>query len=337
MEAMQLERFTLQKVLGTGANYEVHAATDTETGREVVLKRPWAQYIRNGQHQQVDRLSARLVDVHHALGHSLPYVSRLIGYTDCTRHDAYFGDSFPQAYHVLVEERARGVPLVGSPRDKFIGVPIGLAQNLFTLYPLVSRADQSPTGILQQLLDVEEVFTSAGYLVLDLRPQNVFFNPREGRITVIDIGDFLPPGETRGTNRRPDLHDVLVELCKFYLTPHRPPTHVHGYREPFGMGPDLGFTRELERMLQGFLGNTTGPLQEAAVTILQKVRGRGYETVGEFRADLQPYLALLGERNRMLPDFPSLVDVWREGMEMLKDKYWQKFLFDPDADLIHYV
>ncbi|MBI3325864.1 MAG: serine/threonine protein kinase [Nitrospinae bacterium] len=337
MDAIQLERFTLKRPLGIGANYEVHAAIDSQTGREVVLKRPWAQFLSRGQYQHVDNLSARLIEVHRALGDALPYVSHLIGYTDCTQHDAYFGDLLPQKYHVLVEERARGVPLVASARDKFIGVPIGLVQNLFTLYPLVSRADKTSPGILQQLLDVEEAFYNAGFLVLDMRPQNVFFDPKEGRITVIDIGGFLASGTGRGKNGGPDLHDAFAELCKFYLTPHSPPAHVNGYRDPFGMGPDLGFRKELDRMLQSFLGITTPPLQEAAVAILRKVKERGYGTVGEFRGDLQQVLALVSERNSTLPDVPSLVRVWREGMEMLKDKYWRKFLFDPDADLIHYL
>lgn len=114
MNPIQLERFTLNKMLGMGANYEVHAAIDSATGEEVVLKRPWGQFISRGQHQNVDRLSARLIEVHQALDHSLPHVSRLIGYTECTQHHEYFGDSLSQEYHVLVEERARGVPLVGN-------------------------------------------------------------------------------------------------------------------------------------------------------------------------------------------------------------------------------
>lgn len=336
MDAISLERFTLQRLLGTGAHYEVHAAIDSHTGREVVLKRPWAQYISRNQYQQVDRLSTRLIEIHRALGHSLPFISHLIGYTECTRHDAYFRDSLPPMYHVLVEERARGVPLVGGVRDKYLGVPIGLVQNLFTLYPLVPRADESSSGILLQLLDVEEAFSNAGYLVLDMRPENVFFDPKEGRITVIDIGGFIAAGTGGANNHEPDIHDAFAELCKFYLTPHCPPAQVKGYREPFGMGPELGFGKEIDRMLQSFLGTTPAPLQEAAVAILQKVKGRGYRTVQDFREDLTRYLALVDERNRTLPDLPGLVRVWREGMELLKDKYWRTFLFDPDTDLIHY-
>jgi hypothetical protein len=59
--------------------------------------------------------------------------------------------------------------------------------------------------------------------------------------------------------------------------------------------------------------------------------------IASFRQDLQQYFAVCAERNRSLPDFPSLVSVWRQGLEMLKDQYWRKFLFNPDADLAQYV
>lgn len=336
MDAIQLERFTLERLLGIGANYEVHAAIDRDTGSEVVLKRPWAQCLSRGQYQHVDRLSAQLIEMQKAVGDVSPYASPLIGYTECIRHDGYFGDALPQRYHVLVAERARGVPLVAAIKDKFLGIPIGLAQNLFALYPLVSHPTKSPTGILQQLLDVEETFYNAGYLVLDLRPQNVFFDPKEGRITVIDVGTFHPRATLAGRSQGPDLHDAFVELCNFYLTPHTPPADVSSYRQPFGMGPALGFSKELDRMLQAFSRAAIAPLQEAAVAILQKVKRRAYGGVAEFRADVQQYLTLVDERHRSLPDWPSRVGVWREGVEMLNDTYWRKFLFDPEVDLIYY-
>ncbi len=336
VDVIQLERFVLKRVLGIGANYEVHAAVDSQTGAEVVLKRPWPQSISRDLHQQVDKLSARLIDVHRALGDSFPYISHLLGYTEYTRHDQYYGDALPQKYHVLVEERARGVPLVGGIRDKFLGVPIGLSQNLFTIYPLVSQPGGHSWVILEQLLDVEEALNDAGYLVLDLRPQNIFFDPRDARITVIDIGTVLERDTAEGQMQRMGLHDFFMELCKFYLSPHNPPADVRGYREPFGMGPPLGFERELARMLQNFQALTTGLLQESAIAILHNVQARTYGTVSAFRGELQRYLARVDERNGTLSDLPRLVDVWREGMEMLRDKYWQQFLFDPHADLIHY-
>ena len=336
MVSIDLERFSLKHLLGTGANYEVYAAIDSETGRDVVLKRPWAQSLRAGQYRYIDELSARVIELHRCLGDSIPHLSPLVAYTERGRHDGYFGDAFPQEYHVLVEERARGVPLVADIKDRFRGIPIGLGQNLFALYPLVPHRVAKAAGILQQLLDVEEAFTRKGCLVLDLRPQNVFFDPKTGEITVIDIGTFVDQNAARKARQAPDLHDCFAELCKFYLASDSPPVHASGYREPFGMGPALGFSRDLERMVQNCLQQTTGALQATALGILQKIKSREYGTVEAFRRDLQPYFALVDERNRNLQEFPHLVEAWRQGMEMLRERYWRKFLFDPDTDLIYY-
>src|SRR5262245_10690402 len=124
MDAIELERFSLSSLLSFGANYEVYAAIDRETGDDVVLKRPWAQTIRNGQSWHINEQSARVIDLHRVLGDAVPHIAPLIGYTEPVRHDRYFGDDLPQEYCVLVEKRARGVPLVADIKDKFRGVPI---------------------------------------------------------------------------------------------------------------------------------------------------------------------------------------------------------------------
>ena len=36
-------------------------------------------------------------------------------------------------------------------------------------------------------------------------------------------------------------------------------------------------------------------------------------------------------------EFPEMVGVWHQGMELLREKYWRKFRFDPDSDLAEYV
>jgi hypothetical protein len=337
MHALDLERFSLGGLLGHGATYEVYEAIDRETGKSVVLKRPWIQCLRGGQYRYVDEQSARRIETHQLLGEVTPHVSHLIGYAGRTRHDHYFEDSLPQEYYVLVEERARGVPLVADIKDKFLGIPIGLAQNLFALYPLVDRGTDDARSIFEQLLDVEEAFARVDRLILDLRPQNIYFDPKRGEVTVIDLG-MLVDGHTVGGNRpAPDVHDCLAELCKYYLAPHSPPPQTRGYREPFGMGPAVGFTKDLDRLIQGCSNLATGALQDIAMNILQRIKRRDYGSIAPFRRDLQEYFAVLDERNRGLEDFPRLVGVWREGMEMLKDKYWRKFLFNPDADLAQYV
>ena len=337
MDAIDLERFSLSGPLGLGANYEVYAATDRETGNDVVLKRPWVQTLRGGQSWHVDEQSARVIELHRILANTVPFISPLVGYTERVRHDHYFGDGLPQEYYVLVEERARGIPLVADIKDKFRGVPIGLAQNLFALYPLVQGSFDGTARIFEQLLDVEEAFTRVDRLIMDLRPQNVFFDPKRGEIIVIDIGMSVDLRTASSTRPVPDVHDSLAELCKFYLAPQSPPTQVKGYRDPFGMGPPLGFTKELERMIQTCSALETGPLQEIAVGILQRLQRRDYGAVAPFRRDLRQYFALVDERNRTLQDFPDLVGVWRQGMELLKETYWRKFRFDPEADLSQYA
>jgi len=335
MQAVELDRFTLHGLLGVGAHYEVYAATDRATERHVVLKRPWAQCLRGGQYRSVDQLSARLIQLHLRAGGTLPHVARLVGYTDCRRHDAYFGDALPQEYHVLVEERARGVPLVADIKEKFRGIPIGLGQNLFALYPLVRPYGQSAGAILLQLLDVEDAFTRLDCLAMDLRPQNVFFDPTCGAITVIDIGDFRDAKTERSPSL--DLHDCLAELCRFYLAPHCPPDNARAYREPFGMEPPQGFGRDLDRMIARYRGLTTGALQEVGVALLQQLKGRQYESVESFRQHVLEYFSLIEARNAGLHEFPGLVEVWREGMALFQHKYWRKFLFDPVADLSYYT
>jgi hypothetical protein len=336
MQAIALERFERQRLVGVGASYEVYAAVDRETGAQVVLKRPWAQSLRGGQYRHVDDLSARLIELHRRLGRGAPHLSHLIGYAERGRHDGYFGDGNPQEYLVLVEERARGVPLVADLKDKFRGVPIGLGQNLFALYPLVPRLIGGPAPILLHLLEVVEAFARIDCLILDLRPQNVFFDPWQGTSTVIDIGACVDGRASRGGRPSADLHDCLAELCKFYLAPHPPPRDASGYREPFGMGPALGFDRELARMRQSWQGLGDGPLQEAALAVLERIERRDYPSVDAFRRDIQGYFALVDERNRRLPELPALVDAWRQGLALFQDKYWRRFLFDPDTDLLHY-
>jgi hypothetical protein len=337
MPVIDLERFSLSGLLGLGANYEVYAAIDRETGKEVVVKRPWVQTIRGGQSWHIDAQSARVIELHRVLGDGVPFISPLVGYTERVRHDGYFGDSLPQEYHVLVEERARGVPLVADIKDKFRGVPIGLGQNLFALYPLVQGAFEGAASVFEQLLDVEEAFTRVDRLIMDLRPQNVFFDPRRAEITVIDIGMCVEMRAASGPQPAPDIHDCLAELCKFYLAPQSPPAQSKGYHDAFGLGPPLGFPKELDRMIQACAALPGGPLRDIAVAMLERLRRRDYGAVAPFRRDLQQYRAALDERNQNLQEFPILVGVWHQGMALLREKYWRKFRFDPDADLAHYA
>ena len=341
MGIVQLDRFNLEEHLGSGSDYEAHAATDSQTGNRVVIKRPNPDYIARKLHHGIDRLSEQLIEVHGSVGDSLPYVAHLVGYTEVAQHDGYFGDSLNESYRVLVEERAKGVPLAGDIRDKFKGIPIGLGQNLFTLHTLVPHAGKGLFTIHQQLMDLEEAFYSTGHLLLDMRPQNVYFDPGEGKITVIDIGTMPtrgPAAQGRASmgDRPGDIHDFFVEMFKFYASPDSPPSDVRGYGEAAGMRSVPDFDQQLDMMMHSYLGVQDTEIKEVALDTLQKVRTRDYTSFEDFRRDFNHYLAVLDERNKKLPYLDDLVGVWGEAMQMMSADYWRKFLFDPDSDLVHY-
>ena len=181
---------------------------------------------------------------------------------------------------------------MGDLKARFTGVPIGVGQNLFALFPLIQPATTAPFVIHQQLLDLEEAFFQAGYVLLDLRPHNVFYQPATGRITVIDCGalaDAHGVVSRRGL-RPPDIHDFYLEMLKFYTTPQLPPVQASGYREPYGIRPVVNFERELDQMAQQFRAVANSRVQEAALTIIAQVRHRAYTAFQDFRHDLTAYL-----------------------------------------------
>ncbi len=341
MEAVQLERFKITGYLGSGADYEARAATDLSTGEQVVIKRPNPDYIARKLHHSVDRTSEQLIEVHETLGPSIPHIAHLIGYTEIAQHDGYFGDSLTECYRVLVEQRARGLPLVSDIRDKFKGVPIGLGQKLFALYPLLPHPAEGRFPVHRQLIEVEEAFHRAGHLLLDLRPQNVYFEPGRGRITVIDIGTMPTRGPAsqgrasrRGTSE--DIHDFFAEVFRFYSSPQGPPSEAAGYGEPAGMEAVPLFEEQIDAMLRSYSSVADREVKEAAVTCLQRVRDRGYASCEGFREDFEVYLAALEGSYDRLPGYDSAAGVWAQALEMLSDDYWHRFLFDPDSDLASY-
>ena len=341
MNIVDLERFELGALLGAGSDYQVHAAIDRETGNQIVIKRPNPDYITRQLHGGVERLSERLIDIHGAVGNTVPLVAHLVGYTEVTQHHAYFGDSLKESYRVLVQQRARGLPLTCDIRDKFKGVPVGLAQNLFALHPLVPHADNHFFSIHHQLLAVEEAFHRAGHLLLDMRPQNIYFDPVDAKITVIDLGTMpTEGGVTQGRasmgGQANDFHDFYLEIFKFYISPDAPPSNVTGYKEPVGMRALPNFDQQIAITIQSFSSMEDAGLKEASVTILQRIQKRDYSSLEGFRGDLSQYLELLEERNGNLSRVDGLVDVWRQAMEMLSEDYWRRFLFDPDSDLVCY-
>src|SRR4029450_287203 len=292
----------------TGADYEARAAVERDTGRQVVLKRPAPETLRRRLHDGIAARTDRILQTYQEVGHTIPTVVPIVGYTERINHDAYYGETLGQTYRVMVEERAAGIPLMTELKARFTGVPIGVGQNLFVLFPLIQPETARPFAIHQQLLDLEETFFQAGYVLLDLRPHNVFYQPATGRITVIDCGALADAhGVTsRRGQRPPDIHDFYLEMLKFYTTPQPPPGQASGYRDPYGIRPVVNFERELDQMAQQFRAAATARVQEAALTIIAQVRQRAYTAFQDFRHDLIAYLEAVHSMHQTLPNLTEV-------------------------------
>ena len=335
MERVDLRRYQATSILGAGADYEVRAARQRETGKQVVLKRPQPQTVRRQLHAGIEARTDRILRAYQAVGHTIPTVVPIVGYTDRANHDAYFGETLGQEYRVIVEERAAGIPLVGDPMARITGVPIGVGQHLFALFPLVQPDGYPRFGIQQQLLDLEERFFRAGYIVLDLRPQNVFYQPASGRITVVDCGALAEPHAASDRRGRPspDIHAFYLEMLKFYATAQPPPAQARGYREPHGLRPVVNFGQELDQMAQHFKAVPDRAMQEAALTIISQVRHRAYVAFDAFRRDLTAYLEAVTASYQALPNLSEARQAGAEALGWLRAEYWQRYLFHPETEL----
>ena len=335
MEQVELSRFQTTGILGSGADYEVRGAVDQETGKLVVLKRPIPQMITRGMHGSTEARTDRTLEVLQRMEHYIPNIVPILGYTERKVHDDFYGDSTGQEYRVVVEERAKGIPLmVGDMRARIRGVPTGVGQNLFALFPLMRSAQQAPFPVHHQLLDLEEVFYGQGYVLLDLRPQNIFYQPASGQVTIVDCGDLAAlDGEPDPRTRvQRDIHDAFLEVLKFYVTPDTPPVESDGYREPYGQRPVVNFEQELGELAQRF-ENTDGDLKDAALNVIARVRDRSYSDIESFRADLDFCLQAASARNDQLAEVERARQAWREALEWLREEYWTRYLFDADAEL----
>ena len=226
---------------------------------------------------------------------------------------------------------------MGDPRARILRVPIGLGQNLFCLFPWCYLDSDSPYPVQGQLLDAEERFYRAGYVLLDLGPQNLFFQPATGQITIIDPGALLTGDNDRtpGGRAPQDIHDFYLEMLKFYTTPQLPPAEVAGYRDPYGLRPVVNFAQELDEMARSLAAapGTSPATVEAGQGLFDRVKNRSYPDFTDFRADLTEYLETLRESRRNLADPAPARAAWNEALTLLGEEHWRKYLFDPDNDL----
>ena len=355
--AIELARYELGGRLGSGADYEVRAAADRATGQAVVVKRPVPQAISRRQHEAIEARTARLLASGGLVG---PAAGRLqpalLGGTARAAHDAFFGDQLGETYTVIVQERAGGIPLLGDLMARVRGVPIAAGQGLFALFPLMEAAAGEADWdfpVQRQLLELAQLYLDHGWALLDLRPQNVFFQPGSRQVQVIDTGAAQPLGQPGPRGRPPaDANDVCLELLKFYAAPEPPPLEAAGYRDARGIRPIINWPQELDELARNLTsagddaaGDDGGNNAEgggaaavaAGMALLDKLRARSYAGFHEFGRDLTAYLEALRRRNRQSPDYPAMRAAWQETLAALRASYWQQFRFDADAELAGYI
>ena len=325
----ELKRFKLEGRLGEGADSEVFAATDSETGQPVVVKRPHPMLIARAQHGAVERRMAKVIALRERMGDNLPHVARMLAYTEPHSHDGYFGDTLGEPYTVTVEERAVGIPLVGSAIDGIKRHPIGLPQNLFAIHPLVPHTRRGRFSIVRDILEVAAAFDDGGALILDMRPQNIYFDPASAAITVIDIGGVTEASAPKGSRTPLDLHDFYLELFKGYIPHSAPPPDPGGYGQPIGMETVPMFNQNLDSMIRQHLESRDDPCHSAAIDILRRIKARGYPCIKAFKDDFEPYLLLLSERYECMSKSGPHRQAWHDALSMFGTDYWRKFLFEP--------
>ncbi len=335
ISSKELKRFHLEGKLGEGADSEAFAATDADTGTPVVVKRPHPTLITRAQHNAVERRIARVISLRERLGDKLPHIAKMLAYTPRAAHDEYFGDALGEQYTVVVEERAHGIPLVGSAIDGIKRHPIGIPQNIFAVHPVVPHAKRGRFSVARDVLEVAETFHNGGALILDMRPQNIYFAPANAKITVIDIGGIAE--ERRADRRKPPLdpHDFYLELFKWYIPHSRPPTDAAEYRRPLGMESVPMFNQNLDAMIRRHTEDPCEPYDTSALDILRNIKARAYPTIQAFKQDFTPFLTLLEARYARLSECARLTQAWHDALNLLTDDYWRKFQFNP-GDLTSY-
>ena len=336
VEKVDLQRYEITGRLGSGADYDVRAAIDRQTGVEVALKRPVPQAVSRKQHGAIEARTGRLLLAYDRAGDADGLLAPLLGYTESGVHDDFFGEDLSEPYTVFVQGRAPGIPLLGDMMSRFTGVPIGAGQNLFAMFPLVQAKGARPFPVHSQLLDLEQSYLEAGYILMDLRPQNVFYQPGTGRIQVIDSGALAAVDDPAPRGRPPlDVNDACLELLKFYSTPEEPPQGAEGYRDARGVRPIVNIQQELTELRRGLLG-AGEDVAESGEVILGKIESRAYSDYGEFRADFTAFLEAISTRNFDQASFAPAKSAWMEALEWLRGDYWTRFQFDAESELAAY-
>ena len=326
-----LRRFRLGALLGEGADSQAFLAADSlgDGGGEaaeaaVVVKRAHPSLVSRGLHGEVERRMAAQARFRREFApEALP---RLLAATRADRFEWLFGDDLGNPYMALAEERARGVPLVGSAADQVLGRPVGLPMSLFVLHPPPGTRALSPAMDVLRLI---EQCAERGSLALDLGPRNVFYAPAERRTTVVDLGGLAEPRAAARRREALDVNDALLEFFAAYSTPGDNPRTADGHLEVREVRLSGGIERRARTLADEFSARGGGGRRtETARHILDRIGRRAYEDAADFRADFLAHARAADEESSWDDETSQ---AWRSALGWLRAAHWGKFAFDGEG------
>ena len=322
-----LRRFRIGALLGEGADSQAFLAADSlgEVGETVVVKRAHPSLISRGLHDAVERRMAAQARFRREFApDSLP---RLLAATRASRFEWLFGDDPGNPHMALAEERARGVPLVGSVADQVRGRPVGLPMSLFALHPPPGTRADSPA---MDVLRVIERCAERGLLALDLSPRNAFYAPTERRTTVVDLGGLTEPRAATRRLEALDVNDALLEFFAAYATPSDSPRTAEGHLEIREVRLSGGIERRARTLADEFAASAGGRQADAAKHILDRIARRAYQDAADFRSDFLAYARAADEESSWDEETSQ---ARRDALGWLRAPHWGKFAFDADEEL----
>ena len=310
---------------------QVFAAVDLDSGTRCVVKRAHPSLTSRNIHDDVER-RVTLQGQLRSEGAAIAGLPRLLAITAPDRFAWYFGDDLGNSYVVQVEERAVGIPLLGSVGDQVRGHPVGLPLNLFALHPSTEHMGRNIENQARAVLGVIEQCLETGFLAGDLGPRNLFYSPGTGRTTVIDLGSLMIPRPKGRRSPAFDLNDILFEFFQFYTTPGGLPSLPDGYtqvKEQRLVGP---LERMVKSMIEKFSAQADAGKRASAEAILTDIAERRFHSVDEFRSNFELYLS---ETVRE-PRSETSDRAWSSALKRLHEPFWTKYQFDAHSELVHY-
>lgn len=326
----------LSEILGEGADFQVFGAENVRTGTNLVIKRPHPVLVSRNEHQAVENRIRYSVKLRDLLGGCIPHVAELIGVSESGDNVKLFGDDLGNDYIFTVELRAEGIPLIGATVDALKRQPVGLPMNLFCLYPLRAHSIRGSTSIFMDVLETVESFYNAGVLLLDVRPQNVFYAPKTGNISIIDLGDLRKLGSITRKAPSLDINDMVLDLFSWYIPINDPPIIWDSWTQALGPQKSSIFEQAVDDIIGLFSADPLTEDKYVAIKILHRIKMRRYTTIHEFTLDVSELFRCRTNRLRADPKLSSQIQLWDKGLSTMYDLHWRKFLFHAESDLLNY-